>query len=103
MTEHGQRADDGDEVLGRLPEDLPGEAMSELHACEVELASPVAPTADAAVGALAGLRAAVVATGARPIGCGLQPAAAGDEPAITPKSRYRRIRELLGHAAADPE
>ena len=98
----GRPADDGEEVLGRLPEDLPGDAASELHACEVEIATPVVANAREAVRVLGELRAAIVATGAAPIGCGLQPLDAEDEPGITPKQRYRRIRDLLGDAAVTP-
>jgi carboxylate-amine ligase len=98
----GRPAEDGEEVLSRLPAGLPGEVASELHACEVEVISPPAATAAEAVGVLTGLRAALVATGASPIGCGLQPGAPTGEPGITPKPRYRRIRDLLGEAAATP-
>jgi carboxylate-amine ligase len=98
----GRPADDAEEVLGRLPAGLPGEATSELHACEVEIVSPPAATAAAAVGVLSELRAAVIATGAAPIGCGLQPATPAGEHGITPKPRYRRIRDLLGEAAVTP-
>ena len=48
------------------------------------------------------LRAAIVAAGASPIGCGVQPREASGDAGITPKSRYRRIRDLLGDAAATP-
>jgi glutamate---cysteine ligase / carboxylate-amine ligase len=98
----GRRADAGEEVLERLADDLPGEATSELHACEVEIVSPVARTVGAAVGVLGAMRAAVVATGVAPIGCGVQPAAPPGKPAITPKPRYERIRHLLGDAAYTP-
>ena len=100
--EDGRPADDADEVLERLPRDLPGEAMSELHACEVEVVSPAAATVAGAIRVVAELRAAVVGTGAAPIGCGVQPATPAGEPAITPKARYRRIRDLLGDAAYTP-
>jgi carboxylate-amine ligase len=102
VGEGGRLADDAERVLARLPGDLPGEAASELHACEVEVVSPVARTASEAVAALAAMRAAVVATGASPIGCGAPPAAPAGEPGITPKPRYRRIRDLLGEAAYTP-
>jgi len=95
-------ADRGEEVLERLAGDLPGEAESELHACEVETATPVAARAAEAVSILGAMRAAIVSTGAAPIGCGLQPVASEREPGITPKERYRRIRALLGDAAATP-
>jgi carboxylate-amine ligase len=98
----GRPAEDAEEVLGRLPDDLPGEATSELHACEVEVVSPPATTVAEAVGVLSALRAAIIATGASPIGCGLQPAPSHGEPGITPKARYERIRELLGDAALTP-
>jgi carboxylate-amine ligase len=100
--EDGRPAEDADEVLARLPGDVHGELTSELHACEVEAVSPVVRTAGEGAEALARLRAIVVATGAAPIGCGLQPAQPPGEPGITPKARYRRIRGLLGHAADTP-
>jgi carboxylate-amine ligase len=102
VREDGRPADDADEVLERLPEDLPGKATSELHACEVEVVSPVARTVGEAIARLVALRAAVVDTGARPIGAGLQPQPSDAEPGITPKPRYRRIRDLLGDAAYTP-
>ncbi len=98
----GRPADVGEEVLERLPDELPGTTASELHACEVEIATPVVATVAEAIRVLGELRGAIVATGAAPIGCGLQPGASAGEPAITPKARYRRIRELLGEAAATP-
>jgi carboxylate-amine ligase len=98
----GRPAETGEEVLERLPDDLPGDTASELHASEVEIATPVVRTVAAAVHLLGELRAAIVATGASPIGCGLQPRQGSGEPGITPKPRYRRIRDLLGDAAATP-
>ena len=98
----GRPADAGEEVLDRLPDDLPGDTASELHACEVEIATPVVAHAGEAVRVLGELRAAIAATGAAPIGCGLQPGEPDGEAGITPKARYRRIRELLGDAAATP-
>ena len=98
----GRPAETGEEVLERLPDGLPGDTASELHACEVEIATPVVGTVAEAVRALGELRAAIVATGASPIGCGLQPRDGSGEAEITPKARYRRIRDLLGDAAATP-
>jgi carboxylate-amine ligase len=98
----GRPAETGEEVLERLPDDLPGETASELHASEVEIATPVVGTVADAVRVLGELRAAIVATGASPIGCGLQPRDGSGDPGITPKARYRRIRDLLGDAAATP-
>ena len=98
----GRPADAGEEVLERLPKGLPGDTASELHACEVEIATPIVRTVAEGVRALGELRAAIVATGASPIGCGVQPREASGDAGITPKSRYRRIRDLLGDAAATP-
>jgi glutamate---cysteine ligase / carboxylate-amine ligase len=98
----GRPAETGEEVLERLPDDLPGDTASELHASEVEIATPVVGTVADAVRVLGELRAAIVATGASPIGCGLQPREGSGDPGITPKARYRRIRDLLGDAAATP-
>jgi glutamate---cysteine ligase / carboxylate-amine ligase len=98
----GGPADHAEEVLERLPDDLPGEATSELHACEVEVVSPVSRHVAGAIDVLARLRAAVAATGASVAGCGAPPGPVQGDPGITRKERYRRIRELLGEAAYTP-
>ncbi len=48
----GRPAETGEEVLERLAHGLPGDAASELHACEVEIATPVVETVAEAVRAL---------------------------------------------------
>ena len=74
----------------------------ELHACQVELITDVCRSAAEAVATLAGLRRAVLATGAGLLGSGTHPSALEGEAEITDKARYERIRELLGDAVATP-
>lgn len=88
-------------VVGRLGA-APGRVERELHACQIELISPVCRTVSEAVGSLSALRAAVLATGAGLIGSGTHPRAAEGEAEITDKERYERIRDLLGDAVATP-
>jgi len=88
-------------VIARLgPHD--GTVERELHACQVELITDVCRTVEEAVGTLAGLRRAVVATGAGLLGAATHPLAAEGDAEITDKERYERIRELLGDAVATP-
>ena len=54
-----------------------------------------------AIGALRGLRRAVLATGAGLLGAGTHPSAPEGSAGITDKERYERIRDLLGDAGAD--
>jgi len=88
-------------VLERLGP-VQGTVERELHACQVELITDVCASAAEAIGALEGLRRAVVATGAGLLGSGTHPSAAEGEAEITDKERYERIRDLLGDAVATP-
>jgi carboxylate-amine ligase len=88
-------------VLERLgPVD--GQVERELHACQVELITEVCRSTGEAVGTLAALRRAVLATGAGLLGSGTHPSAGEGEGEITDKERYERIHELLGDAVATP-
>jgi carboxylate-amine ligase len=88
-------------VLERLGP-IHGNVERELHACQVELITPVCRTAGEAAATLGGLRTAVTATGAGVLGSGTHPAAQEGDAEITDKARYERIRDLLGDAVADP-
>jgi glutamate---cysteine ligase / carboxylate-amine ligase len=88
-------------VLERLGP-VTGTVERELHASQVELITDVCHSAGEAVGMLAGLRHAVVATGAGLLGSGTHPAAEEGDSEITDKERYERIRDLLGDAVATP-
>jgi carboxylate-amine ligase len=79
-----------------------GRIERELHACQVELITDVCSSVGEAVGALGGLRRAVIATGAGLLGSGTHPSALEGEAEITDKERYERIRDLLGDAVATP-
>ncbi len=79
-----------------------GSIERELHACQIELISPVCHTTGEAIGTLSELRAGVLATGAGLIGSGTHPRAAEGEAEITDKARYEQIRDLLGDAVATP-
>jgi carboxylate-amine ligase len=79
-----------------------GTVERELHACQVELITDVCQSAGEAATALAGMRRAVLATGAGLLGSGTHPAAMEGEADITDKERYERIRDLLGDAVATP-
>jgi carboxylate-amine ligase len=74
----------------------------ELHACQVELISPVSESATQAVQSLAAMRQAVVGIGAGLLGAGTHPGAPEGSAEITDKDRYARIRELLGDAVLTP-
>ncbi len=80
----------------------PGAIERELHACQVELISPVCGSAGEAVDALAATRRALLATGTGLLGAGTHPSAPEASAEITDKERYERIRELLGDAALTP-
>jgi carboxylate-amine ligase len=88
-------------VVGRVGE-IGGTVERELHACQVELISPVSATAAQAVDSLAAMRRAVIATGTGLLGAGTHPGAPEGSAEITDKERYARIRELLGDAALTP-
>jgi carboxylate-amine ligase len=79
-----------------------GAVERELHACQVELISEVCRTAGEALEQLAGMRGAVVETGAGLLGAGTHPSAGEGEAEITDKERYERIHDLLGDAVATP-
>jgi carboxylate-amine ligase len=73
-----------------------------LHDCQVELITDVHRQASEVRSALAGMRRAVLATGAGLIASGTHPSAGEEDAEITDKERYERIRYLLGDAAATP-
>ena len=79
-----------------------GEVARELHACQVELITPVSTTVGGAVATLASMREALLATGTGLIGSGTHPQAPVGSAEITDKERYERIRELLGDAVLTP-
>lgn len=79
-----------------------GTVERELHACQVELITDVCHSAGEAADTLAGLRRAVLSTGAGLLGSGTHPAALEGDAEITDKERYGRIRDLLGDAVATP-
>ncbi len=89
-------------VLERVPAGTTGRIERELHACQVELITDVCSGAGEAIEQLSALRRAVLATGAGLLGSGTHPSAAEGEAEITDRSRYERIRELLGDAVATP-
>jgi carboxylate-amine ligase len=97
----GRQANASTAVQARLGP-VAGTVERELHACQVELITDVCASAGEAVAMLAGLRRAVVATGAGLFGSGTHPSAGEGEAEITDKERYERIRELLGDAVATP-
>jgi carboxylate-amine ligase len=82
--------------------EVPGRVERELHACQVELISPVSATVVEAVASLRAMRGAVRATGAGLLGAGTHPTAAEGVAEITDKERYERIRDLLGDAVVTP-
>ncbi len=79
-----------------------GEIERELHACQVELISPVSRTAAQATAALAQTRGALLETGTGLLASGTHPSASETHAEITDKDRYERIRELLGDAVLTP-
>ncbi len=89
-------------VIERVAGRAAGLVERELHACQIELISPVCRNAGEAVSALSELRREVLAGGAGLIGAGTHPSAAEGEAEITDKGRYESIRELLGDAVATP-
>ncbi len=89
-------------VIERVADGAPGVVERELHACQIELISPVCENVGEAASALSDLRREVLATGAGLIGAGTHPRAPEGEAEITDKERYERIRELLGDAVATP-
>jgi carboxylate-amine ligase len=97
----GRQANASAAVLARLAP-VCGSVAPELHACHVELITPICRNATEAADTLAGLRRAVLATGAGLLGSGAHPSALEGEAAITDRARYERIRILLGDAVATP-
>ena len=97
----GRQANASTAVQERLGP-VQGTVERELHACQVELITDVSDTAREAATALAGMRRAVIHTGAGLLGSGTHPAALEGEADITDKERYERIRDLLGDAVATP-
>jgi carboxylate-amine ligase len=89
-------------TVAQRVEVVAGSVERELHACQVELISEVCAETGEAITMLAGLREAVLATGAGLLGAGTHPAAAEGAAEITDKDRYERIRYLLGDAVATP-
>ena len=88
-------------VIARVGESA-GEIEPELHACQVELISPVSRTAADATETLAQTRRALLDTGTGLLGAGTHPRASETDAEITDKDRYERIRELLGDAVLTP-
>ncbi len=99
--ETGRQANASAAVLERLGP-VEGHVEPELHACHVELITPICRNAAEAAGMLARLRRAVLATGAGLLGSGSHPSAPEGEAAITDRARYERIKLLLGDAVATP-
>ena len=97
----GSQINSSDAVLQRVGA-APGRFERELHACQIELISPVCRNVAEAVEALSALRTEALATGAGLIGSGTHPRAAEGEAEITDRDRYERIRDLLGDAVATP-
>jgi carboxylate-amine ligase len=98
----GEALDAADAVLDRLGPTPGGRVEPELHACMVELITDPCPTAGQALGVLAALRGAVLATGVGLLGAGTHPSQREGESAITEKERYELIRRKLGDAVATP-
>jgi carboxylate-amine ligase len=88
-------------VIARVG-DSAGEIEPELHACQIELISPVSRTAVEATATLAQTRRALLETGTGLLGAGTHPSASETGAEITDKDRYERIRELLGDAVLTP-
>jgi glutamate---cysteine ligase / carboxylate-amine ligase len=97
----GRQANASSAVQARLGA-LEGTVERELHACQVELITGICTSAAEAASAFAGLRRAVLATGAGLLGSGTHPSAGEGEAEITDKERYEVIRDLLGDAVATP-
>jgi glutamate---cysteine ligase / carboxylate-amine ligase len=88
-------------VVERVGEQA-GPIERELHACQVELISPVSGSAAEAAAALGRLRHAVLDTGTGLLGAGTHPSAPEGSAEITDKERYEQIRDLLGDAVLTP-
>jgi len=88
-------------VLARVGSS-PAQVERELHACQVELISPVSRTAAEATATLQRTRRALLGTGTGLLGAGTHPSASETSAEITDKERYEQIRELLGDAVLTP-
>ncbi|HEY1537792.1 MAG TPA: YbdK family carboxylate-amine ligase [Solirubrobacteraceae bacterium] len=98
----GRLRNRGSEVLDRLGELARGEVKNELHRSQIELITGVCATVAEAVGELAALRDAVLATGTGLLGSGTHPTAVEGDSEFTDNPRYERIRGWLGDAGATP-
>jgi carboxylate-amine ligase len=84
---------------GRLVDALgmdPAVVRHDIYEAQIELSSSVCRDVLAAVGELAGLRAAVIGAGATPMGAGIHPAADFGDVRIVRQPRYLHQREYLG-------
>ena len=84
----------GIDALGRM-EVHAGSAHPDLYAALVELASPVCSSVGEAVGAIATLRADLIAAGATPLGAGIHPAGAFGDVVHVDTQRYHEIGDQL--------
>jgi glutamate---cysteine ligase / carboxylate-amine ligase len=82
-------------VLAKLDGLPQGTAGHEAFASEIELRSPAAPDAEAAVKALGHARAAAQRAGATLMGAGLHPDAQLGDAELVAKERYRRVEEEM--------
>jgi carboxylate-amine ligase len=98
----GRQIDAREEVLDQADPPARGEVTGEVHACEVELITDVCATAAEAIGVLADLRRAVLATGTGLLGSATHPSAEEGESEISDTERYRFVSSQLGDAAASP-
>jgi glutamate---cysteine ligase / carboxylate-amine ligase len=98
----GRQLNAGDAVLERVGDVPRGSIKGEVHACEIELITDVCASVDEAMGVLADLRAAVLATGTGLIGSGTHPTAEEGAAEINDEDRYRFISTLLGDAMVTP-
>jgi glutamate---cysteine ligase / carboxylate-amine ligase len=98
----GRLVNAAEEVLAELDDVGPGAVKSEVHACQVELITPVCHSADEALETLVRLRRAVLATGVGLVGSGTHPTADEGDARFTGKERYELIHDLLGDAIATP-
>ena len=95
---------DAGAVLARLDGLPQGTAGHEAFAAEIELRSPAAPDAEAAVRAIGRARAAAQQAGAILMGAGLHPDAQLGDAELVAKERYRRVEdEMRGLIRRTPE
>jgi len=86
---------DASTVLSKLDGLPQGTAGHEAFAAEIELRSPAAPDAEAAVGAIGQARTAAQQAGATLMGAGLHPDARLGDAELVAKDRYRRVEEEM--------